>query len=333
MHKSWPTHTQNLIMHCWAQSTLNNYNHIVSKFATFCVNRDVPFPPSNSSHVAHFLSDLACQSTRPKSILNNTVAALSCLYEGYTDVTNPLMDHDITRLCTALVKTHTCVPRKETPIIPTKPIKDLFLSWPDNAGLTIKQLRQKTLALLALVMMLRPSDAAPRALVYDSDTGSFQRLVFSTDQISFHSDGSASIALHGIKNDYKRDGFIIHVDHTDGGRLDPVQALKDYILRTEHIRPLGTKPVFLTLTRPYNAITSPTVAKILEEVIAMAGLDTCIYKAKCFRPTGATLGIETNCTSDAVRQTGRWRNRDVFEEHYVHSRAQRGVAAHILSAD
>jgi hypothetical protein len=304
---------------------------MVSRFADFCLAAGVHFPPPSTAQVADFFLDIARSSTRPKSVLNTASAALTCLYEGIGSYSNPLHDKDISRLLVGLTKTHTSAPRKQTPVLPVQPIKDLFKGWDVNDHLDIKRLRQKTLALLALVMMLRPSDAAPRALVYDSDTDNYKRLIFSTDNIVFHEDGSATVSLHGIKNDYKRDGFHVRIDHTGGGKLDPVLSLKDYIKRTAHIRPPDAKPLFLTLNRPFQGISSTTVAKVLDEVIALAGLDTTVYKAKCFRPTGATVSIESHCESDVVRQVGRWRNRDVFEEHYVHSRAQRGVTASILS--
>lgn len=329
--KSWSEDAQEVLPHCWAESTLRTYNRTVSKFAEFCSTQNVSFPPTDSCYIADFLLVLARQSTRPKSVLNNTTAALGCLYDGIGDIPNPLHDRDIARFLTALTKTHTIAPRRQTPVLPIQPIKDLFLTWEDNSMLSIKSLRQKTLALLALVMMLRPSDAAPRALVYDSDKDVYRRFIFSTDHITFHDDNCATITLHGIKNDYQRDGFDIRIESTGGDKLDPVHALRDYIARTSHLRPADSKPVFLTLNKPHQAISSSTVAKVLEEVIALAGLDTTVYKAKCFRPTGATVGIESECHSDVIRQVGRWRNRDVFEEHYVHTRAQRGVATKILS--
>ena len=57
----------------------------------------------------------------------------------------------------------------------------LFRSWPDNLELSIRQLRQKTITLLALALMLRPSDIAPVARTYEPSTGDVSSFVMSTD--------------------------------------------------------------------------------------------------------------------------------------------------------
>lgn len=277
-----------------------------------------------------FLCDLANSSKRPRSMLNNASAAITCLYDSQ-GLPNPMFDPDIRKLVIALVKTGTDIPRSKTPVMPIQPFKDLFRSWPDNAELSIKQLRQKSLALLAITTMLRPSDVAPHAKRYVEQDDSIVNMVFSTDLVTFNDDGSATLRLHGIKNDYSREGFEVHVDSTNDKKLDPVYALWSYIDRTKMMRPPDTRPVFLTLNRPYHAINSGTVANILNDAILLAGLDRDKYSAKCFRPSGATEGIRADCNPDVLRQLGRWRNREVFEAHYVHSEAQKGMTSKILS--
>ena len=92
-------------------------------------------------------------------------------------------------------------------------------------------------------------------------------------------------------------------------------ALRCYIRRTADVRPVDTKPVFITLTRKCHAIQ----ASILQEAIVLAGLEGQGFTAKCFRPTGATTGVKAGCDSNIVRTVGRWKSQEVFEEHYVHT--------------
>ena len=56
------------------------------------------------------------------------------------------------------------------------------------------------------------------------------------------------IHLYGIKNDYEREGFKVHVVPSSTAKLDPVCALKSYWARPVDIHPEPEKPVFLSLT-------------------------------------------------------------------------------------
>lgn len=103
--------------------------------------------------------------------------------------------------------------------------------------------------------------------------------------------------------------------------MDPVSCLRVYIDRTAAYRPSDTKPLFITLTAPYKAISSSTVSNILDEVINLAGLAGKGFKAKSFRPTGATLAVSRGAIPETVMQIGRWKTKEVFMNHYVYPRA------------
>ena len=51
--------------------------------------------------------------------------------------------------------------------MPVSAFQQLFLSWGDNEQLSVKSLRLKTITLLALVLLTRPSDLAPEAKLID----------------------------------------------------------------------------------------------------------------------------------------------------------------------
>ena len=197
----------------WAPTTLSSYNNIVGKLSFYCNSNNLEFPPLDSSSMAGFLVDLSNSSSRPRSILKSASAACSCLYDGLELTDNPFEQSDIRRLSIALTKTGTDNARKKTPVMPIQAFSDLFTHWQANEHLSIKQLRQKSLALLAITLMLRPSDVAPRSKVYNMDTNEMDSMLFKINQIEFNDDGSATIILHGIKNDYIRDGFEIQLDN------------------------------------------------------------------------------------------------------------------------
>lgn len=142
------------------------YQRQVNKLQIYCEENYLVFPPKETKFIAQFLCFLCDTSDKPKSLINTSIAALQCYYEAL-DIPNVISDPDIKRLCTSLVKTGTFKPMKRSQVMPVEPFKDLFLSWPENYTLDLSKLRLKVITLLSIVLMLRPSDLAPRAQVYE----------------------------------------------------------------------------------------------------------------------------------------------------------------------
>ena len=289
----------------------------MTKLKQFCTDKELSFPPKDTSVIAEFLCLIASSSDRPKSVLTNTVAAMTCLYSAMK-LDNPTHDYDINKLVTALVKSQTCAPRIKSATMPVSAFHTLFSTWPDNHKLTTKQLRLKAVTLMALTFMLRPSDVAPKAIYMNSDL-EWHSLVFSSRNVTFHDTGHLTVTFHGIKNDYHREGFTIKIPPASTPEVDPVQTLKDYMTRTSTARLCSTDDaVFLTLVKPYHGLSSQGIASVLQEAIGLAGLSGQGFTAKSFRPTAATQSVASGCDSNVARQVGRWKSHSVFEEHYVH---------------
>ena len=315
--EGWSIRASKHLTVAWAGSTLQLYNRLLNKIKQYCQSIGVSFPPTDSAVVADYLCVIAADSRRPKSVLSSTSAALSCLCSGML-LRNPMDNQDIRKLVIGLIKSQTMAPRIKTPAMPILPFHSLFLDWPENETLVVKRLRLKTMALLALTLMLRPSDVAPKATFITKDL-ECRQFTFSADQVSFHDTGHVSITLHGIKNDYDRDGFEIKIPPAREPKLDPATALRVYMERTA-LQRLTTEDnaVFLTLTKPHHGLSSASVATVLQEAINLAGLTGQGFTAKSFRPTAATQAVASGCDPNIARQVGRWKSQTVFEEHYVH---------------
>ena len=311
-----------------AESTRSGYNRELERCRYFCEENGVCFPPQCSATLANYLCTIADASDRPRSRLSTVIAALSSVYahSGLMDLTK---DTCINRLITALVKSSTVAPMKKSSTLPVEVITQMFMSWGSNDKLSIHNLRLKALALLALALMLRPSDVAPKATIFDHITGEEKGMIFTTDMLKFE-DGVVHITLMGIKNDRNRTGFQISLPKHENSILDPVQTLADYIESTEHLR--TDKGVFISLNKPHKAISAAAIAKILDKCITLAGLDGMGYSAKSFRPTGATRAIEQGIDPDIVQKMGRWKSTEVFREHYVHTRTPASFATAILNS-
>ena len=141
--------------------------------------------------------------------------------------------------------------------------------------------------------------------------------LFTENQVNF-CDSGATFTFHCVKNDISRSGFEGYLPRANCEKLESVSALWWYMERTKQQRTEAGDAVFLSLTRPYKAISASTVGKILEDAITKAGLAGQNYGPRSFWPTGATTAVKKHHNIDKVRKLGRWKTETVFLEHYVH---------------
>ena len=202
--------------------------------------------------------------------------------------------------------------------MPVKCFSEMFLERPDNIELDLKNIRLKAVTVLSLFFMCRPSDLAPKSLHYDESTKSYVNNEFSTDHVVF-SDTGMSVTLFGIKNDTKREGYLVKIPFHPNNKLNPVSTLQAYIHRTAGLRPSPLHPVLVSLNKPHKSISSHQIADILNQAIKLAGLSDMGFSAKLFRCSAATAAIAAGQDPDIVRKVGRWNSPEVFFNHYVHS--------------
>ena len=70
-------------------------------------------------------------------------------------------------------------------------------------------------------------------------------VLFSTDNVTFHEDGSLTVNLFEIKNDTDRSGFeAVNVPKRSISKVDPVVTLAAYITRTDSMRPVGNPGIY-----------------------------------------------------------------------------------------
>lgn len=300
---------------------MKQYDRYLSLFQIFCLERYNSFPPQQeflSAAIAEFVTTKSEESQRPESMLRGIMAALSNYFE-IPGRSNPI-SKEIRNLVKALVKSKTVRQAGRTKIMPMEPFTRLFEGWGINESLSISQLRQKSVTLLAIACLARPSDFAP-------DAGFFR------DQIQFHNDGSATVHFFGIKNDAGRTGFEVRIEGTENAFIDPVKCLKVYFSKTTHLSGSDRVSVFLSMKPPFKGISSQSIAQILNSSIIDAGLNPQIFTAKCFRPSAATAAVVMGCDPNTTRVRGRWKNDQVFFSNYVYPVSKTNVSEQILTSD
>ncbi len=81
----------------------------------------------------------------------------------------------------------------------------------------------------------------------------------------------------------------------------PVRTLEQYISFMDAqlgAKDFPSRPVFLTLYKPFRALTAAGVTTVMNSALRMVVLDG--HTAKSFRPTGATRAVEAGENPDTV---------------------------------
>ena len=81
------------------------------------------------------------------------------MYKG-SNHSDPTKNELLAMLKRAIINTGTKRPRKSTPVFPVEKLTNYISGLGDNNVMSIKDLRAKTVSLLALVGLSRPSDLA-----------------------------------------------------------------------------------------------------------------------------------------------------------------------------
>ncbi len=310
-----------------ASTTMKTYSCYVNKLKGYCESVNVCFPPSTSGDIADFMCCIA-DSANSAGTIKVCYFAIKKYY-SVNALDSCIFDKDLDDLISGLVKSSDLSPIKRSKAMPIEPFIKLICIWGDNSKLQLSTLRNKTLLLLALSLMLRPSDVAPHAKVYIPQSDTFRPQTFSTDYLTFNEDGSVNVTVFAVKNDVGRKGFNVLLPKHEDPLLDPVSCLKLYIEKSDMYRG-DNRAVFLSTKSPYKTMDSSQISQVLNYIIAQAGLCRKTFSARFFRCTGATRAIEKGIHPDIVRVQGRWKTNSAFYDHYVHSRTPEAFTLAVL---
>ena len=134
--------------------------------------------------MAEIICFLAENSARPQSCVNTFIAAIKQVFRAYKmrDISE---EFAIRRLVTAVTKAQTERHMKRSSVLPVNQLLTTMSLWGDNSTMPIKFLLIKTISLMAISLMLRPSDIAPNATFFEKDSLDEKKVIFSTDMVVF----------------------------------------------------------------------------------------------------------------------------------------------------
>lgn len=254
-------------------------------------------------------------------------------------VQSPAADPTIDRLLDAIIAKRTTRPLVSRAPLDPRLIADYWRTQPANDDLSLDELRAKALTLFALVKFLRPSDAARLNRTHmrwttDGKSCQFTEWGFKNDRALVGNAGF--VPSHREQHICPRTTLWAYYNKTkpfeDRARAANLAAFeRKHEKLTPDQRPpfVPFVPLFMSL-RDGRALSADTCAKIMKKVATRAGADPAMFSAGSYRKGGADHALANGMSERDVQWIGKWKNKDVFERHYVSVRAPVDYAEHLF---
>ena len=296
-----------------AKKTVDLYRGGWRGFVNWCRNREPPDDPMlpKGALIVQYLQykSSTCKST---GALGNIAAAIKYVYTSIGIPPwngNMKLGHlkEVAAYLGGMRRIHPTQPRYlEFPDL--TPCFDLVRSW-DNATATEIQVRAKAVFLVRCASLMR-SNGSEHIL---------------RNRMKFTSEG-VHLVLDGTKESQGKQVpvYLERIESSDRKphALCPVDALHAYIsrfLRRNNLWIQADLPYIyqsLSTHRVASSLQSPSIQRIIRsDIFEPAGIPT-EYKPGCLRGACASLAIKAGASMDAVLATGRWKDHNVFLQHY-----------------
>ena len=98
-------------------------------------------------------------------------------------------------------------------------------------------------------------------------------------------------------------------------RLCVYRVLELYIERTEQLRKDESR-LFLSYMKPHKKVTSSTIGTWIKTTMALAGVDTSVYKAHSIRAASTSKALKVGGDITQILKTAGWSNAGTFAKYY-----------------
>ncbi len=185
-------------------------------------------------------------------------------------------------------------------------VLQLFESWPANWELSLLQLSQKCVILVALATAQRVQTL--RCLDLRNVTITDSAFAFMIDTRLKQTAGD-------------RETPLIYLPRIKDSKVCVWACLVAYILRTRKVRKHSS--LFLISKPPYTPATGATLSRWIRCILQDAGINSVLYKAHSTRSAAASKARKF-VPLDKVLAAADWKGATVFEKYYCRTVSERG---------
>ncbi|XP_069068409.1 integrase/recombinase xerD homolog [Pleurodeles waltl] len=285
---------QGFITQAWAPGTGKRYMSAWSRWACWCMDRHTDPTGAHITDIIYFLAELA------------TAGLSYCTVNAFRSAISPghpLLDNQPVGahpwVCKLLKGIRlSCPPEpRYSELWDINLVLRLLSSWQDNQFLSRKELSAKLAMLLCLISCTRVSDV--RAL--DVSAG-----VFSPDGVTF-------TVARGTKFNTRS---VSYPAFPFAPKLCVVRCLKAYEEMTADLHPSGEGQLLIALKKPFKAVSSPTIARWIRWILAVAGIDIQVFGAHSTRGAMASKAVHVGWRLEDIMNAADWSSESVFKRFY-----------------
>ena len=283
-------------MASWRPSTKKLYTTYLNKWAVYCVQREISICSPTLPQACKFLRLLAEKGLGYATVntARSALSAILCTFDGVT-----FGNHSIVcRLLKGIYEKNPPKPRYQE-FWNVNAVFQLFLSWGNNAQLSLKLLSLK----LAMLLLLVTSQRGQTIVNLCIDNMSI------SDDIVFQ---MKKLMKHNRVGD-PLDSLILR-PYITCKRLCVVRTVKMYLKKTQFIRSYST--LLLSFVKPHKPISRDTLSRWTLTVMNMAGLDTTKYKSHSTRGASTSAAKRLGVPINIIMQQASWRSVSSFANYY-----------------
>ena len=302
-NKGFSKQAVDIICSSWTAGTEKQYKGVWDKWSGLCRKRQIDLLQASVTQVVEFLTDCFHEG-KGYSTINTYRSALSATLCAMNDDRDSLGSHPlIARLLKGVYILRPPTPRYSSTWDVSK-VTDYLKTLAPLRELSFKLLTLKTVMLCALASAQRQQTLSALDLNFRKE---------SQDSITF-------VVTDRLKT--SRPGKSIEITFSSSGcaSICPLAALKEYISRSETLTFRSghfVSKLFLSLIRPYNPVSSRTIARWIMSVLQSAGIDTSKFKAHSVRGAATSRAYFTGTPVADLLKLADWSSEHVFRRHYL----------------
>ena len=283
-------------MDSWRPSTKTLYTTYLNKWATYCLERNIPLCQPSLPQACRFLRMLSDGGSSYAAV-NTARSALSAILPKFDGLSFG-QNNVVCRLLKGVYERNPPKPRY-VEFWDVNKIFVLFKSWGSNSRLDIKLLTMKLAVLLLLVTSQRGQTI----------------INLSTDNMTL-----SDVAIFRMKKLLKHNRV---GDPLDTIKLRPyslckhlcvIRTLKVYLNRTQFYR--SYSGLLLSYVRPFKPISRDTLSRWTLHVMTLAGIDTNKYKSHSTRGASASAAKRLGVPINVIMKQASWRSVQSFAHYY-----------------
>jgi len=297
--QSLPDEAQEIILYSWRKGTKKQYKVYLNKWNLYCIARGLDPLLLPTDIVLGFLTSLY-KTGVGYSALCTARSALSALasIQGRPGVgDNPL----IKRFLKGVFQVRPTCPKYSSTWDVTVVLDYIRVNWTRH-DVSLKHLTFKLVMLIALVTGQRGQTIHLLEL---------NTMVVKQDAVEFQVQDKVKTSAPG-----RQQPIVILPMYKADVNLCVVATLHDYIVRTALLRSEDSCRLFISFAKPYKPVSRDTISRWTLTAMALAGVDTTIFKAHSTRSAATSAASRKNVPIDTILSTAGWQNASTFAKFY-----------------